>query len=173
MDLSQIEQDIETEDASPEEQAEYEQAYDAALRALHSGKTAKNTVNRVLNGKTPQEGVANAVFVLIRKTEEQMKGLSDAVKIQIGEDLVDEVLSLMVETDRMSEGEITDEFISEVVNTIYQKYVEDAEQRGTLDTDKIAQDVNESAEAMGLEKPQGFAAMSNQEVEARGLMQNV
>lgn len=173
MDLSQIEQDIETEDASPEEQAEYEQAYDAAMRALHSGKTAKNTVNRVLNGKTPQEGVANAVFVLIRKTEEQMKGLSDAVKIQIGEDLVDEVLSLMVETDRMSEGEITDEFISEVVNTIYQKYVEDAEQRGTLDTDKIAQDVNESAEAMGIEKPQGYAAMSNQEVEARGLMQNV
>lgn len=173
MDLSKIEQDIETEEASPEEQAEYEKAYDAAMRALHSGKTAKNTVNRVLSAETPQEGVASAVFVLIRRTEEQMKGLSDAVKIQIGEDLVEGVLDLMIESGRMTEGEVTDEFISEVVNTVYQQYVEDAEQRGTLDTDKIAQDVNESAEAMGLEKPQGFAAMSNKEVEARGLMQNV
>lgn len=173
MDLSQIESQIETEEATPEEQAEYEQAYDTALRALHSGKTAKNTVNRVLNGKTPQEGVANAVFVLIRRTEQQMKGLSDAVKIQIGEDLVEDILDLMVESGRMTEGEITDEFVSEVVNNIYQQYVEDAEQRGVLDTDKIEQDVNESADMLGLEKPQGYAAMSNQEVEARGLMQNV
>jgi polyhydroxyalkanoate synthesis regulator phasin len=173
MDLSQLEQDIETEDATPEEQAEYEQAADVALRALHSGKTAKNTVNRVLNGKTPQEGVANAVFVLIRRTEEQMKGLSDAVKIQIGEDLVEEVLDLMVESGRMTEGEVTDEFISEVVNNIYQTYVEDAEQRGSLDTDKISEDVNQGAEMLGIEKPQGYAAMSNQEVESRGLMQNV
>lgn len=173
MDLSQIESQVETEEATPEEQAEYEKAYDIALRALHSGKTAQNTVNRVLNAKTPQEGVANAVFVLIRRTEEQMKGLSDAVKIQIGEDLVEGVLDLMVESGRMLESEVTDEFISEVVNTIYQKYVEDAEQRGKLDTDKIKQDVDESAEMLGIEKPQGYAAMSNQEVEARGLMQDV
>lgn len=173
MDLSQIESQVETEEATPEEQAEYDKAYDVALRSLHSGKTAQNTVNRVLNGKTPQEGVANAVFVLIRRTEEQMKGLSDAVKIQIGEDLVEGILDLMVESGRMTEGEVTDEFISEVVNTIYQKYVEDAEQRGQLDTDKIKQDVDEGADMLGIEKPQGYAAMSNQEVEARGLMQDV
>lgn len=173
MDLSQIENEIGTEEATEEEQAEYEKAYDVALRSLHSGEVAKNTVARVLNAETPQEGVANAVFVLIRRTEEQLKGLSDAVKIQIGEDLVEEVLSLMVESGRMSEGEVTDEFISEVVNTIYQKYVEDAEQRGTLDTDVIEQDVSEGAKAVGLDKPQGYAAMSNQEAQTRGLMQNV
>lgn len=173
MDLSKIEQDIETEEATEEEQAEYEKAYDIALRSLHSGKTAKNTVGRVLNAESPVKGVANAVFVLIRRTEQQMKGLSDAVKIQIGEDLVEDILDLMVESGRMTEGEITDEFVSEVVNNIYQQYVEDAEQRGVLDTDKIEQDVNESADMLGIEKPQGYAAMSNQEVEARGLMQNV
>lgn len=173
MELTQLESQIETEEASPEEQAEYEQAYEVAVRALHTGKTAKNTVSRVLNGETPAKGVAEAVFVLIRRTEEQLKGLSDAVKIQIGEDLVEEVLDLMIESGRMNESEVNDQLIEEVVTTIYQKYVEDAEKRGTLDTDKIAQDVNESAEMLGIEKPQGFAAMSNQEAEARGLMQNV
>lgn len=173
MDLSKLEDQIGTEEATQEEQAEYEQAYDVALRSLHSGKTARNTVGRVLNAKTPEEGVAKAVFVLIRRTEQQMKGLSDAVKIQVGEDLVDEVLSLMVESDRMKQGEVTDKLIEQVVYLIYQQYTEDAEQRGKLDTDKIEQDVNEGAEVLGVEKPQGYAAMSNQEAETRGLMQNV
>lgn len=169
MDINKLSQVVETEEASPEEQAQYEKAYDIAMQSLHGGEVAKNTVARVLNAKTPAEGVAKAVFVLLRRVEVQMKGLEDAVKIQVGEDLVQEILGLMIDSERMSEGEVTDELVSDIVNLIYQQYVEDEEKRGVLDKDKIKADVDEGAEMVG-EKPQGYAAMSNQEAQTRGLM---
>lgn len=169
MDINKLSQVVETEEASPEEQAQYEKAYDVAMQSLHSGQVAKNTVARVLNAKTPAEGVAKAVFVLLRRVEVQMKGLEDAVKIQVGEDLVQEILGLMIDSERMSEGDITDELVSDIVNLIYQQYVEDEEKRGVLDKDKIKGDVDDGLDLVG-EKPQGYAAMSNQEAQTRGLM---
>ena len=164
-------QNIETEEATPEEEQEYEQALDVALRALHSGGTAKKTVGRVLNGETPAKGVARAVFVLLRRVEEELGGLSDAVKIQIGEDLVMEILELMVASDRMKESEIDDQLIEDVVKEVYALYTSDAEQRGALDSQSVAADAQEGRAMMeGGEKPQGVNVMSNQEVQTRGLM---
>lgn len=167
LDKQQLEQSIDSEEATPEEQQEYEKAMEVALTALHSGKTAKNTVSRVLNAKSPVEGVANAVFVLLRRTEEQMKGLSDAVKIQVAEDLVDSILDLMISSDRLKESEVTDQMVEDIVKTLYTKYTQDAEERGALDVEAIKRDVGPMVQD---EKPQGFAAMSNQEAQTRGLM---
>jgi hypothetical protein len=141
------------------------------MRSLHSGKVSKSTVARVLNAETPAKGIASAAFVLIRRTEEQMKGIEDSVKIQLAEDLVMELLSMMVESGRMQESEATDQLIEDVVNELYQKYSADADQRGEMNPETIQQDVNDGEAIMGRgEKPQGHNAMSNQEAETRGLM---
>jgi SOS response regulatory protein OraA/RecX len=163
--------EIETEEASPEEEQQYQQAYDMAMRSLHSGKVAKSTIARVLNAESPAKGIAAAAFVLIRRTEEQMKGIEDSVKIQLAEDLVMEVLSMMVESGRMQESEATDELIEEVVKELYQKYAADAADRGEMDPETIQQDVAAGEAIMNRgEKPQGQNAMSNNEAETRGLM---
>jgi len=167
LDKQQLQQSIDSEEATPEEQQEYEQAAEVALTALHSGKTAKNTVGRVLNAESTEKGVAEAVFVLLRRTEEQMKGLSDAVKVQVAEDLVDSILDLMIASDRLKESEVTDQMVEEIVKAIYTRYTQDAEERGALDTDKIKQDIEPLMQG---QKPQGYAAMSNQEAQTRGLM---
>jgi len=160
-----------TEDASKEEQDQYEQGYDLAMRALHSGKTAKNTVGRILDAETPAKGVAEAVFVLIRKTEVKLGGIEDSVKVELAEDLTMEVLDLMVESGRMTEGETSDELIEEIVKELYMRYAADAEERGGLDEDKIREDIEASGQPMPEgQMPQGSSAMSNQEVESRGLM---
>ena len=169
--MQKTESAIGVEDASPEEEAQYEQAYDIAMRTLHSGKVAKNTVGRVLNAETPAKGVANAAFVIIRKTEVNMEEeMEGSVKIQLAEDVVMEILDVMVESDRMKEPEITDQLVEDIVKELYTKYTEDAEGRGELDPETVKQDVMEGEELMGQEKPQGNAAMSNKEVEDRGLM---
>jgi len=167
MNIDELKQDVESEEATPEEEAQYEEAFDFALRSLHSGEVAKNTVARVLNAQTPVKGIAEAVFVLVRRTEVQLDGIDDSVKIQIAEDLLEEILELMVESGRMTEGEITDEMIEQITIELYQTYAKDAEQRGTLDEDKIREDV-EAGE--GIKQPQGMNAMSNQEAKTRGLM---
>lgn len=161
----QIEQQVGVENASEEEQAQYEQAYELAMRSLHSGKTAQNTVGRVLNAKSTSSGVAQAVFVLLRRTEVQLKGMDDSVKMQLAEDLVQEVLELMAESERLQESEITDQLIEDIVKELYVIYTQDAEDRGALDENKIREDVES-----GQHKPQGYAAMSNKEAQARGLM---
>lgn len=168
--MQKIQDSIETENASDEEQAEYEKAVEFAMRSLHGGEVAKKTVARVLNAESVEKGVSEAVFVLLRRTEEEFTGLSDAVKFELAEDLVEELLEILVETDRLSESEITDELIGDVVQNLYMRYTEDAEQRGKLDKQSIANDVSEGSDKLGIEKPQGFAAMSNQERETRGLM---
>lgn len=162
--------EVGTEQASESEQAQYEAAMDAAMRALHSGEVAKKTVQRVINAEDPAQGVARAVFVLLRRVEEQMGGLEDAVKIEIAEDLVEEILSLMVETERMTEADVSDELIAKVVENLYTMYAEDAEGRGQLNAQGVREDVDEGSRIAGVEKPQGFAAMSNQEAQTRGLM---
>jgi len=169
--LQKTQGEIETEEASPEEEQQYQQAYGMAMRSLHGGKVAKSTIARVLNAETPAKGIAAAAFVLIRRTEEQMKGIEDSVKIQLAEDLVMEVLSMMVESGRMQESEATDELIEEVVKELYQKYAADADNRGEMDPETIRQDVAAGEAIMNRgEKPQGQNAMSNNEAETRGLM---
>jgi hypothetical protein len=165
MDKSQLMQMAESEEATPKEQQEYEQAFESIMTSLHSGQVAKNTVARVLNAKSTVEGVAEASFVLIRRTEEQLGGLSDAVKVQIAEDVINEILGLMVESGRLSEGEINDKMVENIVSMLYMMYTQDADKRGALNVDAIQQDL-----ASVGQKPQGMNAMSNQEVQTRGLM---
>jgi len=162
----EMEGQVETEEASPEEEAQYEQALESSLTALHSGEVAKNTVGRVINAKTTADGVAEAVFVLLRRAEVSLDGLEDSVKVQLCEDLAAEILGLMVESERLQESEIDDVMIEKIVQAIYVMYVEDAESRGGVDTQAIQEDVA----LAGPQKPQGSSAMSNQEVQERGLM---
>lgn len=170
LDINKLSEQVESEDATEEEQAEYEKAYEVAMMGLHGEGTAKTIAQKVLNARTPAEGIAEAVFLLIRRTEVQSKGLSDAVKIQISQDLVEEVIDLMIESGRMSEGDITDAMMEEIVTKLYQRYASDAEQRGALDLAKVREDVDAGEELSEKEKPQGYAAMSNQEAKERGLM---
>lgn len=167
MDIKQLEQDIESEDASEEEEAQYEQALEFAIRSLHTGEVAKNTVARVLNAESPEKGIAEAVFVLVRRAEVQLDGLEDAVKIQVAEDLLEEILDMMVESGRMQEGEVNDQMIEKITVELYQMYAQDAEGRGALDEGKIREDVAAGGQ---MPKPQGMNAMSNQEAQTRGLM---
>ena len=167
VDINEIKQSVEAEDASPEEEAEYEQAMEVAMTALNSGSVAKNTVSRVLNAENPAKGVAEAAFVILRKTEVELGSLSDAVKVQLGEDVIIEILGLMVDSERMQEGEVTDEMMEEIVTTLYTMYSQDAEQRGALDPETIRADL----EGQGAKQaPQGANAMSNGEAQQRGLM---
>jgi|GEM_PF-3797633 len=166
-DMDKITQMVGSEDASPEEEQQYQQAYEYALQSLHTGEVSKNTVGRVANAKSVASGVAEAVFVILRRTEVHMEALDDAVKIQLGEDLVTEVLALMVDSERIPEGEINDKLIEDIVTQLYTMYAKDADERGELDPSKVQEDVDAG---MQMQKPDGMSAMSNQEVSERGLM---
>ena len=162
--MKAMEQMVGSEEATPEEEQQYEQAMAYAMESLHTGKVAKNTVGRVLNAESISKGIAEAVFVLLRRTEVKMDGLEDSVKIQIGEDLVMEVLTVLVEAERIKEPEINEQLIEDVVKQLYTMYSQDAEQRGELDPKVIEEDLN------SIGKPSGMNAMSNKEVSQRGLM---
>lgn len=165
MDMNQIE----TEAASKEEEAQYEQALEMALRAINEGQTAKNIVKRVDN-QGPVDGLAESIFVIVRRVEVQLGQLMDAVKIQLAEDVFYEIADLMLESGRIDEKQLNEQMVEQVVAKAYQMYVEDAEQNGTLDTQGIQEDVAASGVPMPQKQQQGMNAMSNPEAEKRGLM---
>lgn len=162
------ESQIGTEDATEEEQAQYEAAMEFAMRSIHEGKSAKTLFKVVANEMDMVEGIARGTFMILRKTEVKFDGLEDAVKIQLAEDILQEIMGLMMESDRLREGDVDDKFIEAVISRAYAMYQEDAERRGGVNTDAVKEDLMLAGEADKL--PQGVNAMSTQEVQARGLM---
>lgn len=160
------ESQVETEQASPEEQAQYEQAMDIALKVLHGEKTGETIFQTVVNAQTPVDGIARATFILIKRVQNEIKGLQESVLLQVGQEIVAEIVELMVASERMSEGEVNDEFLEQVISKIYMHYQDDAEANGTLNKQGIEQDLMDA----GVKGSLPVNAMSNEEVQARGLM---
>ena len=154
--------DIGSEDATPEEQAQYERALERTMETIHGDGAGDQIANIVLKAQDLVTGVADAVFMLVRRAENTM-GVTGAVVMQLAEDVIDEIISLLVQGGHLSEEEVTEEMYESIVAKAYELYITDKEERGQLDHNVVRDDINQL---------QGLSAMSNEAAaKAKGLLQ--
>lgn len=166
---------IGSEEATQEEQLQYEQALNLAMTALHDDKTGPAIFQMVTEAESPEQGIAQAVFTLLEKVGQQLKGqLSDSVKVEVAEDLVDEITGLMITGGRLKESQVDDDFAERIVSNLYRENAKFMEMSGKDNFSSIKEDLA-TANSLGFApqpQPQGVNAMANGHARAtQGLIQ--
>lgn len=153
--------------ATPEEQAQLEQAFEAALDVIHApGKAGDNIVAMVLDAKQIQQGIGQAVATVLVTVEKQMQ-LSDDLKLALAEEITDELTSLAIEAGALSEDELNDQMIDAIVSHAMSAYLSLKEQMNELNQDELSNTVQEAQAFMGQQQKPAAPAQSG------GLLQQV
>jgi hypothetical protein len=141
--------------ATPEEEAQLEQAIDAAMVMLHSeGKEGDNLAAMVLQSQDVAQGMGQALATIIVGVEKQLGGLEDAVKVELSEVVADELLELAIQAGAISKEEAqSDDLIDELVSQGYSQYLQIKESMGELDQTSLEASVND-AKTMSASEPQ-------------------
>lgn len=163
-----------SEDASPEEQAQYEQLLEVALTSVHDDQTGDLIFQMVTESDSIPRGIARAVVTILERLSVDTNGaLMDSVRLELGEDLVEEIVDLLIRSGRLTEADVTDEFIENVVNLAYEEASKLKDMQGGDNSDNARDDVT-TAQSLGFapEMPQGVNAMSSPEAarQQQGLM---
>ena len=155
-----------TEQATEEEQAAYEYLSTQALDFIHDDKSANFVKNTIGQAKDPLDGIAKVTAVILKRLDVQNKengGVPDEVKLEVAEDIINELLALAISSGVVDEQSFTqneEKNIEAIVKSTYQYYMEQEEQAGTLDPEQEKQNVVDAASSQ--EAKQGIGAMSNE-----------
>lgn len=142
------------EQATPEEQAQLEQAVSLAYELLMGeGESGDRIAGIVRDAQDIAEGIARAAATALIAVEKKMGGLSDEVKLQAGQEIVALLVAIAVEYGALAEDEITEQLEDEVVSLAYTEYLTIKEQMGELDPNELQASVADAEQYMGFVKP--------------------
>jgi hypothetical protein len=136
--------------ATPEEQAALEQAYDIAMEMIHGkGKAGDKIAQIVLSANDVLEGIGQAVATVIIGVEKKLGGMQDAIKLELAQQIMGELVGLAVEAGALSEEEVNDQWIDAAVSQAYSSYISMKEAMGELDQAELESSVAEAEQFMG------------------------
>lgn len=155
--------------ATPEEEAQLEQAFGAALEVIHApGKAGDNIVSMVMDSKQVQQGIGQAVATVLITVEKQMQ-LTDDVKLALAEEITNELATLAIEAGALAEDELNDQMIDAIASHAMSAYLSMKEQLGDLNQDELSANVQEAQAYMGQQqKPEAPAKSGGLLQRARG-----
>ena len=137
--------------ATPEEQAALEQAYDLAMQMVHGqGQSGDKIAQIVLNAQDVTEGIGQAVATVIIGVEKKTGGLPDYIKLALAQEVLAELAGLAVEAGALSEDEVSDEWIDSAVSQAYSNYLSMKESMGELNQQELEASVSEAEKSMGI-----------------------
>lgn len=149
------------EAATPEEQQQLEALYEIGIDIIHGeGPAGDQIANMVLKSEDVALGVGNAASALLIAIEKKAGAVPDELKLQLAQELIAELTGLASEAGAISEEEVNDEYIDEVVSHAYSSYITTKESMGELDPKELESSVSEAeavvgASAKGATQPQG------------------
>mgnify|MGYP006961050661 CR=1 FL=1 len=144
--------------ATPEENAQLEQAFGIAMEIIHAeGKAGDNIAKLVLDAADVMEGLGVATSTVVIGVERQME-LPDDMKLALAEMVLDELVTLAIDAGAIAADEITDEATDKIVSHAYSNYLSTKEAMGELDPEQLKASVAEAEQAMparqSAQKPQ-------------------
>ena len=142
-----------TEEATPEEQDQYEDASLAAMEMIHGDAAGDQIAEIVLQANDVTQGVGKAVAMVIIGVEKSMGGLLDDVKMELAQDVTTELIGLAVDAGALAEDEVGDDLIDAVVSHAYSEYLTFKETLGELDPAELESSVSQAEQAMGMQSP--------------------
>lgn len=160
-DMEEMDDELEpgTEPATPEEQAQLEQAVQLAEELLFGeGQAGDQIANIVQQSQDITEGIGKATAAAIIAIEKRMGGvIDDAVKWELGREIIAMLAGIAVEYGALAEDEIGDDFLDAVVSHAYSEYLTLKEQLGELDPQQLQATVSEAEQMMGGQQQQQAA----------------
>lgn len=155
--------------ATPEEEAQLEQAFGAALEVIHApGKAGDNIVSMVMDAKQVQQGIGQAVATVLVTVEKKMQ-LTDDVKLALAEEITNELAMLAIDAGALAEDELNDQMIDAIASHAMSAYLSLKEQLGELNKDELSANVQEAQAFMGQQqKPAAPAKTGGLLQRARG-----
>lgn len=134
--------------ATPEENAQLEQAFGIAMEIIHAeGKAGDNIAKLVLDATDVMEGLGIATSTVVIGVERQMEFPED-MKFALAEMVLDELVALAIDAGATAEDEITDEATDKIVSHAYSNYLSTKEAMGQLDTEHLKASVAEAEQVM-------------------------
>lgn len=130
--------------ATPEEEAQLEQAFDIAIEVIHApGKAGDNIASMVLDAKQIQQGMGQAVATVLITVEKKMQ-LTDDVKLALAEQITDELAAMAIQAGAIAEDELNDQMIDAIVSHATSAYLSMKEQLNELNQEDLEANVNEA-----------------------------
>lgn len=146
--------------ATPEEEAQLEQAFDIAIEVIHApGKAGDNIASMVLDAKQIQQGMGQAVATVLITVEKKMQ-LTDDVKLALAEKITDELAAMAIQAGALAEDELNDQMIDAIVSHATSAYLSLKEQLGELNQDELSANVQEAQAYMGQQQKPAAPAKS-------------
>lgn len=146
--------------ATPEEEAQLEQAFGAALEVIHApGKAGDNIVSMVMDSKQVQQGIGQAVATVLITVEKKMQ-LTDDVKLALAEEITNELATLAIEAGALANDELNDQMIDAIASHAMSAYLSMKEQLGDLNQDELSANVQEAQAFMGQQQKPAAPAQS-------------
>lgn len=133
--------------ASGEEQAQFDQFIAFAELSIHNEDSQPGALKIIKGSPTIPEGVGRLIALLAMQYENQTgTALSEAVRSEALEDLLEEVFELVVVAGLISEDEYTTEAVEQAAETAIKNYTEFELDQGRLDENSLKQRVQGMAQ---------------------------
>lgn len=166
-DMDDMDDELEpgTEQATPEEQAQLEQGVALAEELLFGeGQAGDQIAAIVQQSQDITEGIGKAAAAALIAVEKRMGGaIDDAVKWELGREIIAMLAGIAVEYGALAEDEIGDDFLDAVVSHAYSEYLTLKEQLGDLNPEELKATVSEAEQLMngqsGAAQPSGRGLM--------------
>jgi NTP pyrophosphatase (non-canonical NTP hydrolase) len=156
-----IEADEDGQSATPEEEGERQELFAMAATLIHGEKTS-DAIYRIMEAAPdPMQGLAMAAATVLVKVEGEVGEVSDAVKMQLGEDILEELLDLALAGGIVDESQLDDAAGDRLAAQVMKAYTKMREQSGRPFTpDEAAATLEKNK---GTKYGQGINALSNDE----------
>lgn len=143
--------DPNAEPATPEEEAQLEEAFLLAQEMLYGqGEAGDQVAKLVQQSQDITEGIGKATATIVIAVEKRAGGLQDAVKLELSQLVIAELAGMAVEFGALAEDEVDDSFIDAVVSHAYSEYLTMKEAMGELDPAELESSVAEAEQEMGV-----------------------
>ena len=134
--------------ATPEEEAQLEQAFDIAIEVIHApGKAGDNIASLVLDAKEIQQGMGQAVATVLITVEKKMQ-MTDDVKLALAEQITDELAAMAIQAGAIAEDELNDQMVDAIASHAMSAYLSMKEQMNELNQGELEASVNEAKSFM-------------------------
>ncbi|GLP95276.1 hypothetical protein [Paraferrimonas sedimenticola] len=136
------------EQLTAKEEEQLTQAFKVATVIIHGeGETGDRVAALVLENQDLTKGLGNAVATVLMGTLKEFP-IADDLHLLLGTEILMELTDLAIEAGAMSEDELTEDFIDQVVSHAFSAYLTMKEQTGELNPQELQAMVQE-AEAEG------------------------
>lgn len=158
-------------EATAEEQAQLEAAFEVALDMIHGqGQSGDKIAQMVLNNQDVTQGIGQAAATVLIGVEKKLGGLPDDMKLQLAAEIAGELAELAVNAGALAEDEVNDTFIEEMLKHAYSAYLQTKEAMGELNPQELESSVSEAEQIMGNSVRGGQPQQQPAQPQGRGLL---